>query len=181
MCESLIFFFFFFKKKTAYEIKECDWISDVCSADLDWKRAGAQPHQETRARIFSQAEGPDDSVERYRRHRQAGSRSAFPRGRRQRARAGVDPRRRAGLEARFWSKNLFFSCSASTAPSSLPCSRARAAFIRAARPMRKRRSGVSAFFADCASHLCACSTATREIRAGTIPSLNKHSWKNARS
>src|ERR1051326_6206938 len=29
-----IFVFFFFKLKTAYEIKECDWSSDVCSSDL---------------------------------------------------------------------------------------------------------------------------------------------------
>src|SRR5210317_2072730 len=29
------FFFFFFKQKTAYEISECDWSSDVCSSDLD--------------------------------------------------------------------------------------------------------------------------------------------------
>ena len=27
-------YFFFFKQKTAYEIKECDWSSDVCSSDL---------------------------------------------------------------------------------------------------------------------------------------------------
>ena len=26
--------FFFFKQKTAYEIKECDWSSEVCSSDL---------------------------------------------------------------------------------------------------------------------------------------------------
>ena len=26
--------FFFIKQKTAYEIKECDWSSDVCSSDL---------------------------------------------------------------------------------------------------------------------------------------------------
>ena len=25
---------FFFRQKTAYEIKECDWSSDVCSSDL---------------------------------------------------------------------------------------------------------------------------------------------------
>ena len=31
MCALL---FFFFKQKTAYEIKECDWSSDVCSSDL---------------------------------------------------------------------------------------------------------------------------------------------------
>src|SRR5210317_924554 len=27
--------FFFFKPKTAYEISECDWSSDVCSSDLE--------------------------------------------------------------------------------------------------------------------------------------------------
>ena len=31
---ALIYFIFFFKQKTAYEIKECDWSSDVCSSDL---------------------------------------------------------------------------------------------------------------------------------------------------
>ena len=31
--------FFFFKQKTAYEIKECDWSSDVCSSDLSLTRA----------------------------------------------------------------------------------------------------------------------------------------------
>jgi len=29
-----LFFFFFFKQKTAYEIRACDWSSDVCSSDL---------------------------------------------------------------------------------------------------------------------------------------------------
>ena len=29
-----VWVFFFFKQKTAYEIKECDWSSDVCSSDL---------------------------------------------------------------------------------------------------------------------------------------------------
>src|SRR5881397_1836551 len=28
------FFFFFFKQKTAYEMAQCDWSSDVCSSDL---------------------------------------------------------------------------------------------------------------------------------------------------
>ena len=27
-------FVFFFKQKTAYEIYQCDWSSDVCSSDL---------------------------------------------------------------------------------------------------------------------------------------------------
>src|SRR5210317_637226 len=30
-------FFFFFQQKTAYEISECDWSSDVCSSDLTLK------------------------------------------------------------------------------------------------------------------------------------------------
>ena len=30
----LSFFIFFFKQKTAYEIYQCDWSSDVCSSDL---------------------------------------------------------------------------------------------------------------------------------------------------
>ncbi len=30
----LLIFFFFFKQKTAYEIYQCDWSSDVCSSDL---------------------------------------------------------------------------------------------------------------------------------------------------
>ena len=30
----MFFFFFFFKQKTAYEIVDCDWSSDVCSSDL---------------------------------------------------------------------------------------------------------------------------------------------------
>ena len=30
----LFVFFFFFKQKTAYEIYQCDWSSDVCSSDL---------------------------------------------------------------------------------------------------------------------------------------------------
>src|SRR5213596_1921065 len=35
-------FFFFFKQKTAYEIRPCDWSSDVCSSDLRLRRrAGA--------------------------------------------------------------------------------------------------------------------------------------------
>ena len=29
-----VFYFFFFKQKTAYEIRNCDWSSDVCSSDL---------------------------------------------------------------------------------------------------------------------------------------------------
>ena len=30
----VVFLFFFFKQKTAYEIYQCDWSSDVCSSDL---------------------------------------------------------------------------------------------------------------------------------------------------
>ena len=35
------FFFFFFKQKTAYEIYQCDWSSDVCSSDLEVLRGSA--------------------------------------------------------------------------------------------------------------------------------------------
>ena len=31
--------FFFFKQKTAYEIYQCDWSSDVCSSDLRSREA----------------------------------------------------------------------------------------------------------------------------------------------
>ena len=31
----MFFLFFFFKQKTAYEIYQCDWSSDVCSSDLN--------------------------------------------------------------------------------------------------------------------------------------------------
>ena len=33
--EYKLYYIFFFKQKTAYEIKECDWSSDVCSSDLE--------------------------------------------------------------------------------------------------------------------------------------------------
>src|SRR5213596_4087887 len=37
-------FFFFFKQKTAYEIRPCDWSSDVCSSDLTGQpRLGGTP------------------------------------------------------------------------------------------------------------------------------------------
>ena len=39
-------FFFFFKQKTAYEVKECDWSSDVCSSDLGSMRIYRQNVQE---------------------------------------------------------------------------------------------------------------------------------------
>src|SRR3546814_2824478 len=35
----LCVFFFFFKQKTAYEMRISDWSSDVCSSDLDARRA----------------------------------------------------------------------------------------------------------------------------------------------
>src|ERR1044072_8879296 len=34
--------FFFFKQKTAYEIYQCDWSSDVCSSDLKGHSPNAQ-------------------------------------------------------------------------------------------------------------------------------------------
>ena len=34
-CVVFLCIFFFFKQKTAYEIYQCDWSSDVCSSDLE--------------------------------------------------------------------------------------------------------------------------------------------------
>ena len=36
-----LLFFFCFKQKTANEVAECDWSSDVCSSDLSWE-AGSE-------------------------------------------------------------------------------------------------------------------------------------------
>ena len=36
------FVFFFFKQKTAYEIVDCDWSSDVCSSDLAVRQLARQ-------------------------------------------------------------------------------------------------------------------------------------------
>ena len=38
------FYFFFFKQKTAYEIYQCDWSSDVCSSDLAGHMVGPPDH-----------------------------------------------------------------------------------------------------------------------------------------
>src|SRR6056300_1200577 len=43
------FIFFFFKQKTAYEISECDWSSDVCSSDLTTE---LQSHSEISYAVF---------------------------------------------------------------------------------------------------------------------------------
>ena len=37
--------FFFFKQKTAYEIRNCDWSSDVCSSDPQIPHSENPPHQ----------------------------------------------------------------------------------------------------------------------------------------
>src|SRR3546814_10381993 len=43
MCVIVVLFgFFFFKQKTAYEMRISDWSSDVCSSDLDRRRAGVR-------------------------------------------------------------------------------------------------------------------------------------------
>src|SRR3546814_2699478 len=35
MISSNLIWYFFFKQKAAYEMRICDWSSDVCSSDLD--------------------------------------------------------------------------------------------------------------------------------------------------
>src|ERR1044072_9735019 len=66
-----MFLFFFFKQKTAYEIYQCDWSSDVCSSDLKggkvtgWRftraviRVAANiPYEAAQAAIDGQADHP---------------------------------------------------------------------------------------------------------------------------
>ena len=62
-------FFFFFKQKTAYEIYQCDWSSDVCSSDLvDLVTERLQVPERRACRVLSQprttqrrmCEPPDD-------------------------------------------------------------------------------------------------------------------------
>ena len=40
MFYNCLLIFFFFKQKTAYEIVDCDWSSDVCSSDLRFGQQG---------------------------------------------------------------------------------------------------------------------------------------------
>ena len=54
--EYVVFFFFFFKQKTAYEIKECDWSSDVCSSDLRLMNVLANDHL---AKLTAESADPD--------------------------------------------------------------------------------------------------------------------------
>src|SRR5881397_1485528 len=51
----LFFFFFFFKQKTAYEMAQCDWSSDVCSSDL--RRRGTRAPGEARRGLLRRRRG----------------------------------------------------------------------------------------------------------------------------
>ena len=52
-------YFFFFKQKTAYEIYQCDWSSDVCSSDLGVVHQVMIPMTEVRRALrFAQAGFP---------------------------------------------------------------------------------------------------------------------------
>src|SRR3546814_1059951 len=44
--------FFFFKQKTAYDMRICDWSSDVCASDLHADRSAADDDQMFRARCI---------------------------------------------------------------------------------------------------------------------------------
>src|SRR3546814_4525584 len=52
----VLFLFFFFKQKTAYEMRNSDWSSDVCSSDLPRAIYG-QPRIYARSRLFSRHGG----------------------------------------------------------------------------------------------------------------------------
>ena len=57
-------FFFFFKQKTAYEIYQCDWSSDVCSSDLPRRTlgddVGAGAHSDEVAGVVVEFHAGDD-------------------------------------------------------------------------------------------------------------------------
>ena len=55
-------FFFFFKQKTAYEIKECDWSSDVCSSDLQPVTPPKGVKARIDARLFAEAAKPSGGL-----------------------------------------------------------------------------------------------------------------------
>ena len=44
--------FFFFKQKTAYEVYQCDWSSDVCSSDLDELAVKSEFWDEYESEVF---------------------------------------------------------------------------------------------------------------------------------
>src|SRR5881397_363292 len=89
------FFFFFFKQKTAYEMAQCDWSSDVCSSDLPDKVTAYMWHLlaefagETRSRIARSQLDPTMTADQkseanarasqwLRRHRQSSDRVSLP-------------------------------------------------------------------------------------------------------
>src|SRR5213596_4180864 len=49
-------FVFFFKQKTAYEIRPCDWSSDVCSSDLHAAGWVTEIDAEARGRLWWRSE-----------------------------------------------------------------------------------------------------------------------------
>ena len=51
-----IYVFFFFKQKTAYEIYQCDWSSDVCSSDLIIKII----EESASSQVYSLLKRPDE-------------------------------------------------------------------------------------------------------------------------
>ena len=58
-------FFFFFKQKTAYEIYQCDWSSDVCSSDLaDIDDAHSTDADRLQLRIVTQRRNHDARLSR---------------------------------------------------------------------------------------------------------------------
>ena len=48
--------FFFFKQKTAYEIYQCDWSSDVCSSDLGYFKAFKKFYEKVTGKVAPEYE-----------------------------------------------------------------------------------------------------------------------------
>ena len=59
----MVVIFFFFKQKTAYEIKECDWSSDVCSSDLCRSARPPEAGPRQRERVLNGQKGTHREIE----------------------------------------------------------------------------------------------------------------------
>ena len=71
---------FFFKQKTAYEIKECDWSSDVCSSDLEGKLKESNNKYQIPESIRQNADAIDKALENIKICDPAVGSGAFPVG-----------------------------------------------------------------------------------------------------
>ena len=73
-----VMFIFFFKQKTAYEIYQCDWSSDVCSSDLDQCKNISRQQDKARLKELGTQENIDDHAHYPHRNTSKDTRQFFP-------------------------------------------------------------------------------------------------------